>query len=140
MQRGLCQQYVLQGQVAIRAGRGRCNDHAESPAGCKQTHTSFHGQGIEVASRQGGVVRKFVLFAYILVFYIGRVTEDYVEPALLHNLIELDEPVEWKLVLVPAGEMRRMYRVRRMIRTTGMIEVSRMIGMTRVGRRSMASR
>src|SRR5260370_24241612 len=107
MRRGLGQRYVLEGQVASSAGRGRWHDDAESPGGCKQTHPSFHGQGIEVASRQGGVVRKFVLFAYILVFYIGRVTEDYVEPALLHNLIELDEPVEWKLVLLPSCRMSR---------------------------------
>ena len=108
MQRGLCQQYLLQGQVAAGASRGRWHDHAESPAGCKQTHTSFHRQGIEVASRQGGVVREFVRFAYIIIFHIGRVADDYIEPALLHNFVELDEPVEWKLAFQYALSVRNL--------------------------------
>src|SRR5216684_1253491 len=130
MQRGLCQQYVLQGQVAIRAGRGRWHDHAESPAGCKQTRASFHRQGVEVASGQGGVVRKFVRFAYVLVFHIGWVAEDYVEPALLHNIVELDEPVEWKLVLLPSC---RMSRATGRIRATGMSRATARVAPTIYG-------
>ncbi len=49
MQRGLLQQDLLQGQVAIGAGCRRRHDHAKASARCKQTHASFHCQGVEVA-------------------------------------------------------------------------------------------
>ena len=90
----------------------RClNDKSEPSAFAEKIETPFSTQGVKIAAPLSLESSYLVRFSYLAVLYIRWVPYDNVEPALSHDAVELNEPVERLMVVLPPPKGRGLVRV-----------------------------